>query len=36
MESGFGSLSRFYAAFTKMCEQSPKEYRASMGGDGKG
>jgi AraC-like DNA-binding protein len=30
LESGFGSLSRFYAAFSKACGQSPKEYRESL------
>lgn len=30
LESGFGSLSRFYAAFGEACGMSPKEYRASM------
>jgi AraC-like DNA-binding protein len=25
--SGFGSASRFYAAFAQLCKQSPKEYR---------
>jgi AraC-like DNA-binding protein len=28
-ESGFGSASRFYAAFMSECGQSPKQYRAS-------
>ncbi|HXK16662.1 MAG TPA: helix-turn-helix domain-containing protein [Polyangiaceae bacterium] len=27
LESGFGSLARFYAAFTRECGQSPGEYR---------
>jgi AraC-like DNA-binding protein len=27
LESGFGSLARFYAAFTKECGVSPGEYR---------
>lgn len=30
LESGFGSLSRFYAAFTRACGQSPRAYRASV------
>jgi AraC-like DNA-binding protein len=30
LESGFGSLSRFYAAFTEACGQSPREYRKSL------
>ncbi|HYF50229.1 MAG TPA: helix-turn-helix domain-containing protein, partial [Planctomycetota bacterium] len=30
LDSGFGSVSRFYAAFSSVCKQSPKEYRASM------
>jgi AraC family transcriptional regulator, melibiose operon regulatory protein len=29
-ESGFNSLSRFYAAFMRICTQSPRKYRASM------
>jgi AraC-like DNA-binding protein len=29
-DSGFGSASRFYAAFMAECGQSPKQYRASM------
>jgi len=29
-DSGFGSASRFYAAFMSECGQSPKQYRASM------
>ena len=28
-DSGFGSASRFYAAFMSACKQSPKQYRAS-------
>jgi AraC family transcriptional regulator, melibiose operon regulatory protein len=28
MESGFGSLSRFNAAFRQLCGCSPREYRA--------
>ncbi len=28
-ESGFGSLSRFYTAFNKICGQSPAAYRAT-------
>ncbi len=30
MESGFGSLSRFHAVFTKACRCSPARYRASL------
>ena len=30
LESGFGSLSRFYTAFDEACGQSPKEYRNSV------
>ena len=30
LESGFGSLSRFYASFSAACGQSPKEYRESL------
>ena len=30
IESGFGSVSRFYTAFKAACEQSPGEYRASL------
>jgi AraC family transcriptional regulator, melibiose operon regulatory protein len=30
LDSGFGSVSRFYAAFSSVCRQSPKQYRASM------
>ncbi len=30
LESGFGSLSRFYAVFAEACGMSPKEYRASL------
>ena len=28
--SGFGSASRFYAAFEQLCRQSPKAYRSAM------
>lgn len=28
-ESGFGSISQFYAIFKKVCGQSPKQYRTS-------
>lgn len=27
MEAGFGSMSRFYETFTRVCGQSPQEYR---------
>ncbi len=30
LEAGFGSPSRFYVVFTRICGQSPKKYRASM------
>ena len=30
IESGFGSVSRFYTAFKASCSQSPGEYRASL------
>lgn len=30
MESGFGSLSRFYAAFRALCGQTPRAYRATL------
>ncbi len=30
IESGFGSVSRFYTAFKAACAQSPGEYRASL------
>ena len=30
LDSGFGSVSRFYAAFSAVCKQSPRQYRASM------
>ncbi len=30
LESGFGSLSRFYAAFSDSCGQSPRQYRLSV------
>ena len=30
IESGFGSVSRFYTAFKATCQQSPGEYRASL------
>lgn len=30
MEAGFGSLSRFYAAFRGICGQSPRQYRATL------
>ncbi len=30
IESGFGSVSRFYTAFKAACDQSPGEYRASL------
>lgn len=31
MDSGFGSLSRFYESFHRACGQSPHEYRAAAG-----
>jgi AraC-like DNA-binding protein len=31
LESGFGSASRFYEAFQKICGLSPKQYRRNMG-----
>jgi AraC-like DNA-binding protein len=30
-QSGFGSLSRFYAAFKQVCQQTPAQYRGSLG-----
>lgn len=30
--SGFGSVSRFYEVFTRACGQSPRAYRAGLGG----
>lgn len=30
LESGFGSMSRFYSAFSKACAQSPTAYRAAV------
>ncbi|MDK3156400.1 helix-turn-helix domain-containing protein [Kamptonema cortianum] len=30
LESGFGSLSRFYAAFASICGKSPRDYRRSV------
>jgi AraC-like DNA-binding protein len=30
MEAGFGSLSQFYAAFERLCGQSPGHYRAEL------
>jgi len=31
LEAGFGSASRFYAAFKAACGQSPRAYRAALG-----
>ncbi|HEY3283442.1 MAG TPA: helix-turn-helix domain-containing protein [Armatimonadota bacterium] len=34
-ESGFGSVSQFYALFTRLCGQTPREFRAQRkGGNG--
>ncbi len=33
-ESGFGSVSRFYAVFERVCGQSPRAYRLSLRGGG--
>ena len=30
LASGFSSLSRFYAAFREICNDSPKHYRQSL------
>lgn len=30
LESGFGSPSRFYVAFRRVCGQAPREYRATL------
>lgn len=30
LDSGFGSVSRFYESFSKACGQSPQEYRAAF------
>jgi len=30
LDSGFGSLSRFYESFTRTCGQCPNEYRAAL------
>ena len=30
LESGFGSSSRFYAAFRRVCGQAPREYRMAL------
>jgi methylphosphotriester-DNA--protein-cysteine methyltransferase len=31
MESGFGSLNRFYAAFRRICGETPRRYRLAIG-----
>jgi AraC-like DNA-binding protein len=30
LDSGFGSVSRFYTAFKQVCEMSPGAYRAAL------
>ena len=36
LQSGFGSVSRFYAVFTDACKLSPKEYRTALQSRGQG
>jgi AraC family transcriptional regulator, melibiose operon regulatory protein len=34
LDSGFGSASRFYETFTRLCGQTPRQYRLTMGQSG--